>query len=262
MSDILKAIADRLRTELPERKRRRPQRELERQIGDLPPARDFAAALTAGDGVRVIAEVKQASPSKGVIRADFRPAALAAELEAAGAAALSVLTEPNYFLGSLDHLTAIADGAAIPVLRKDFIFDVYQLYEARAAGADAVLLIAALLADADFAQLHREAAALGLQILGEAHDAAELDRLLAGGVRIVGVNARDLHTFDTSLDRVAALLARVPAGCVRVAESAIRRPEEIACLRAAGADAFLIGETLMRAASPGKKLRELRCVPK
>jgi indole-3-glycerol phosphate synthase len=219
----------------------------------------FAAALRRAPGgqVRVIAELKKASPSKGLIRADFRPRDLAVELAAAGAAALSVLTEPHYFQGHPSALRAAAGAVAIPILRKDFIIHEVQLLEALEWGASAVLLIAAALPPDEYSRLYRAARALGLDVLSEVHDRDELDAVLAGGAHIVGVNSRDLRTFRTDLAGTAELLAAIPADLIRVAESGIHDGADIRRLSAAGADAFLIGETLMRAASPGTALREL-----
>ena len=182
---------------------------------------------------------------------------LAAELEAAGAAALSVLTERNFFLGGLENLERARTATDLPLLRKDFLYDEYQLLEARAAGADAVLLIAAMLSEAEFRTLHACAESLDLAVLCEAHTREELEMLASNGARIIGINARNLSTFDTSLDRVAELIQRVPERCVAVGESAIRERADLLRLHELGADAFLIGETLMRAPSPGRKLCEL-----
>ncbi len=219
----------------------------------LPAPRDFAGAFRK-PGTRILAELKKASPSKGLIRADFNPAALARELEAGGAAALSVLTERNFFQGDLAYLREVRAAVSLPLLRKDFIFDPYQMMEARANGADAVLLIAAMLDDAALNCLTACAHDLGLQVLGEAHTAEEVARLAATAVDLMGVNARDLTTFETDLGRVADLLRLVPPDRIAVAESAIRSRADIEAL---GAQGFLIGEALMRAERPGEKLCEL-----
>lgn len=248
MDNILNTIVEKLRPAVEERKKLCP-------IDDFttpPPARSFRAALPG-----VIAEVKKASPSKGLIRADFRPVELARELEGAGAAALSVLTEPNYFLGSVDYLRDVAKSVKIPCLRKDFIFDDYQLREARELGASAVLLIAAMLDQSTLVRLAENARSYGLDVLGEAHDADEVKRLLDSPATLIGVNARNLKNFSTDLSRVAALLALVPPERCPVAESAITCAADIVRLREAGARGFLIGETLMRAPHPGEKLKEL-----
>ena len=246
--NILNTIVAKLRPAVEERKRLHP-------IDGFtapPPARSFRDAMPG-----VIAEVKKASPSKGLIRADFRPVELALELEESGAAALSVLTEPNYFLGSLDYLKNVAAAVKIPCLRKDFVFDDYQLREAREAGASAVLLIAAMLDQKTLVELAENARRYGLDVLGEAHDADEVKRLLDSPATLIGVNARNLKNFSTDLSRVEALLSLVPPERCPVAESAIRSADDIRQLREAGAQGFLIGETLMRAEHPGEKLKEL-----
>lgn len=219
----------------------------------------FAAALRprADGGLRVIAELKKASPSRGLIRADFQPRGLAVELAAAGAAALSVLTEEHYFQGSPQALREAVAAVQIPILRKDFIVQEVQLQEALDWGAAAVLLIAAALTPADYRRLYQAARAVGLEVLSEVHDRAELDLVLEAGAQIIGVNSRNLKTFATDLSGTADLLARIPAGFIRVAESGIRNGTDLRHLRSAGADAFLIGETLMRAPSPGAALRDL-----
>ncbi len=256
MESVLEAIVARSRTELAETRLRVPAGILERRISALPRCRDFAAALTR-PGFQVIAELKAASPSRGVIRRPLAVRELAAELESAGAAALSILTERNFFLGALENLQIAAETVSIPLLRKDFIYDEYQLLEARAAGADAVLLIAAMLPEAEFRRLHAFAAGLGMAALCEAHTACELEMLLENGASIIGVNARNLATFDTSLEHSALLLRRIPPDRIAVGESAIRSRADLETLRSAGARAFLIGETLMRAPRPGEKLCEL-----
>lgn len=246
--NILNAIVEKLRPLVEERKRIRPID----TFTTPPPARSLRSALPG-----VIAEVKKASPSKGLIRPDFRPVELARELEAAGAAALSVLTEPNYFLGSVEYLRDIAATVKIPCLRKDFIFDDYQIKEARDAGASAVLLIAAMLDRTTLVRLAENARGCGLDVLGEAHDADEVKRLLDSPVTLIGVNARDLKNFSTDLSRVEKLLSLIPPERCPVAESAITCAADIVHLREAGARGFLIGESLMRAPHPGEKLREL-----
>ena len=247
MSRILETIAAKLRPDVERRKALCPL-----ASDGFPAIPSFRAAFPG-----VIAELKKASPSKGLIREDFQPVPLALELESAGAAALSVLTEPNYFLGSLDYLRAVTERVKIPVLRKEFIFDEYQILEARHAGASAVLLIAALLPQPELVRLAEYAAKLELDVLGEAHDAEEVARLLDSPVTLIGVNARDLRTFATDIDTVAGLLASIPPERLPIAESAITSAADIRRLRDAGARGFLIGETLMRAPSPGAKLREL-----
>jgi indole-3-glycerol phosphate synthase len=216
----------------------------------------FRAALAVAP-LAIIAEVKKASPSCGVIRADFDPVRIAVAYARAGAAAISVLTEERYFQGRLDHLAAIRAAVALPLLRKDFVFDPYQLYEARAYGADAVLLIVAALPEALLHDLMRVAEELELDALVEVHDRAELDQAVRCGARLVGINNRDLRTFRTTLATTEHLLPAVPEDTLVVAESGIQGAAEIERLRRAGARAFLIGETLMRAHDPGQKLAEL-----
>ena len=256
MERVLEKIVLKSRIELEEKKKRVPVSRLETRIGTLPVPLGFEAALRQ-PGARVIAELKSASPSKGVIRPCLDIETLAPELEAAGAAALSVLTESNFFAGSLENLERARASVSIPLLRKDFIYDEYQILEARACGADAVLLIAAMLTAPEFRRLHTFARSLGLDVLCEAHTAGELAMLLENGASIVGVNARNLSTFETSLDLAGALIRRIPAGKLAVAESAIRNAADLQTLQQLGAKAFLIGETLMRADHPGEKLCEL-----
>ena len=208
-------------------------------------------------GPAVITELKKASPSKGLIRPDFDVPSLAAELEFAGAAALSVLTDEQFFQGSLHNLELASCATHLPCLRKDFIIDEFQLVEARACRADAILLIVAALTQDELLALHRRARELQLDVLVEVHDAAELDRALAAGCDLIGVNNRNLHTFHVDLATSLELVKRIPASVVKVAESGIESAADIARLREAGFDAFLIGETLMRSAHPGDALRAL-----
>ncbi len=208
-------------------------------------------------GPAVIAELKKASPSKGLIRADFPVAELASELEAAGAAALSVLTDETYFQGSLQNLEIASTATRLPCLRKDFIVDDYQVLEARAYGADAILLIVAALTNEELSALYARARELQLDVLCEVHDGEEMWRAVDAGFDLIGVNNRNLHTFQVDLNTSLELASRMPAGIVKVAESGIETRDDIARLRQAGFDAFLIGETLMRAARPGDALREL-----
>ena len=257
--DILQTIADAGRDDLEVRKKELPEAELVRRLDRIPPAKSLFSSLKSRDGVRIIAELKKASPSKGLIRPDFHFETFAGEYLEAGAAAISVLTEPHFFQGSLEYLRKIAvlaAGTPVPILRKDFLFDRYQITEARAAGADAVLLIAALIhSDAQFRALLDHAHDLGMDALCEAHDETEVKRLVGLGARIIGVNSRDLRTFHTDISRTGELLSLVPENCVSVAESGIRTPQDLEKLPA---DAYLIGETLMRAEHPGLKLKELR----
>ena len=255
MNNILQEIVERNRPALAERKRALPLPELAAVAADVPARPKFAAAFR-GPGIHVIAELKKASPSKGLIREDLDVPVLAKQLENAGAAALSVLTEPFYFKGGLENLKKAAAAVSLPLLRKDFIFDPYQILEAKAHGASAVLLIAAML-DADMFRLLLDFAhELGLDVLGEAHTEAELE--LAATADLCGVNARDLKTFSTSLEASAGLIAKLKnSGKPVIAESAVRTHGDIMMLYEAGASGFLIGETLMRAAEPGAKLKEL-----
>jgi len=260
MHNILQRILARKREEVDERRARMPSTELRARIDDASPARGFADALRArierGEPA-VIAEVKKASPSKGVIRAEFDPAAIARRYEAGGAACLSVLTDVDFFQGADEYLVAAREACTLPVLRKDFIVDEYQLHEARALGADAVLLIAAALDDAQLAGFAALAAELGLDALAEVHDATELERVLRLPLPLVGVNNRDLRTFGVSLDTTLALKDRLPADRVLVTESGIAAPADVARMRDAGVHAFLVGEAFMREADPGEALRRL-----
>jgi indole-3-glycerol phosphate synthase len=221
--------------------------------------RGFRARLqqVAQSGPAIIAELKKASPSKGLIRPDFDVHKLAAELEAAGAACLSVLTDEQFFQGSLRNLDLASQTVRIPCLRKDFMLDEFQLLEARAHCADAILLIVAALKQDRLIALHRRAKELQLDVLVEVHDAAELDRALAIGCDLIGFNNRNLHTFEVTLQTSLDLAKRIPSGVVKVAESGINSAADIARLGNAGFDAFLIGESLMRATNPGEALRAL-----
>lgn len=221
--------------------------------------RGFAQALRdrSATGFAVIAELKKASPSKGLIRADFRVQELAQEFEAAGAAALSVLTDEHYFQGSLENLEIASAGTRLPCLRKDFIVDEFQVLEARAHRADAILLIVAVLSDHELVQLYSQARNLQLDVLCEVHDEVELRRALDAGFELVGVNNRNLHSFHVDLNTSLELATHMPAEVTKVAESGIETREDITRLRQAGFDAFLIGESLMRAPRPGATLRDL-----
>jgi len=221
--------------------------------------RGFARALRAKaqTAPAVIAELKKASPSKGLIRAEFDAAELARQMEAGGAAVLSVLTDEKFFQGSLENLRRASAAVQIPCLRKDFMVDEFQVLEARANCADAILLIVAALTDAELRKLRESARTHGLDVLCEVHDAEELQRALALDCECVGVNSRDLKTFEVSLDRAVELAASLPKSAVRVAESGIHTAADMQRLRAAGYEAFLIGESLMRKPQPGEALREL-----
>jgi indole-3-glycerol phosphate synthase len=244
---------------------RRPQTRdlLRRHAIDAPPVRDFAEALRRADGhLAVIGEIKRRSPSKGELAPDLDPGATAKSYEAGGARALSVLTDAPYFGGRVDDLAAARDATALPVLRKDFTIDEVQVYEARAIGADAILLIAAAVTDdVLLSDLHALARDLGLAVLVEAHDASEIDRALAAGAEIVGVNNRDLGTFAEDLGVGESLGARIPPSVLAVAESAVRTPGDAARLGAVGFDAVLVGEALVRADDPTGLVRDLGAAP-
>lgn len=233
-----------------------PLPEMQARAKEMPPPADFVAAF-AGPGVHVIAELKKASPSEGLIREGFNPERLAVELESSGAAALSVLCEPHRFLGSECYLSAAVKAVNIPVLYKDFIVTPYQIAAARLAGASAVLLIVAALDDGQLKSLLRQARELRLTALVETHDEAEISRALAVGANVVGVNCRDLKTFSTDLSGTERLMQTIPDGVLRIAESGIHSVADLARLKNAGADGFLVGTELMRADHPGLRLREL-----
>jgi indole-3-glycerol phosphate synthase len=260
MSNILERIVAAKRKEIQRRRDEIPLPELEARLADAPPVRDFRASLERGPGIGIIAEVKKASPSAGVLRADFDPVAIARIYEANGASAISVLTDEPFFQGHLSYLTAIRHAVAQPVLRKDFIVDGYQIVEARVAGADAVLLIAEILGDEQLPALLTQIHELGMQALVELYDRANLPRVLDAGAKIVGVNNRDLRTFETRLEHTLKLAREMPADSCLVAESGIRTRADMLRLEAAGVKAALIGETFMRAADVGAKVRELRGV--
>jgi len=262
MAAILERIVAATRARVTEARRGADLRGLEQQAERHVP-RGFRRALEAKSrtAVAVIAELKKASPSKGLIRAEFPPAELARELEVAGAAALSVLTDEEFFQGSLENLREASGAVSIPCLRKDFIVDEFQLLEARANCADAVLLIVAALSAEELGRLSRGARERGLDVLCEVHDGDELQQALNAGCDLIGVNTRDLRTFQVDLETAFALAKRMPAGVVRVAESGIHSAEDVARLRAAGYGAFLVGESLMRAESPGDALRALVASP-
>jgi indole-3-glycerol phosphate synthase len=258
MTTILEKIVASKRQEIAEARSAVPERDLERSIEQAPRPRDFRGALEAGPDVQIIAEVKKASPSAGVICADFDPVAIARTYQKHGAACISVLTDHPFFQGSLDYLRQVRQAVQTPLLRKDFILERYQLLEARLAGADAVLLIAEILDDSQLCRLQREAASLGMQCLVELHDPANLARVVDSGARLIGINNRDLRTFVTRLEQTLELVPRLPAGVCLVSESGIRNRADIERLEAGGVKAVLIGETLMRSGDIGAKLKELR----
>jgi len=260
---FLDRIVATTRADLAERQERTPPDELRAQLADAPRPRPFATTLRPDPtgSARLIGEIKRASPSKGIIADSFEPVVQARAYERGGASAISVLTEPRYFLGSLDHLRAVRATVDLPILRKDFILDPYQVYEARAAGADAVLLICALLDDAQLADLLALTHSLGMEALVEGHDGVEVRRAVAVGARIIGVNSRDLRTFEVHPDIVQRLRPLAPPDRIFVAESGIASATDAARARAFGADAILVGEVLMRAADPAAKAHELATAP-
>lgn len=253
---ILKTITNRTREDLVLRERAMPLRTLRRAAASQPPCRDFAGALRA-PGLSLIAEVKRASPSQGEIRADLDPAALARTYADHGAAALSVLTDAPFFRGSLDDLRAARAAVVLPILRKDFLLAPYQIYEARAAGADAVLLITAALDDPTLHELHTLAGTLGMDALVEVHNAEELTRALAVEPAIVGINNRNLHTFDVRLETTEQLRPHIPEDVVVVAESGVQNAADARRLHRAGVDAVLVGTALVAAPDPGRKVEAL-----
>ncbi len=255
-SDLLAAIVAATRTRVAHAASRPAVDALVRRAAAMPSTRGFRAALGA-PGMRVIAECKRRSPSRGVLRAEYDPAAIARGYATAGAAAISVLTEPTFFDGALAHLQAVRAAVDVPLLRKDFIVDHFQLLEARACGADAVLLIVAALDDEALGQLMREARALDLDVLVEVHDEAELGRAVACGADLIGVNNRNLRTLAVDVDASVRLAAAMPPGVLPVAESGLRSGDDLRRLHDVGYRAFLIGERFMTAADPGEALAGL-----
>lgn len=260
MSDILDKIVAVKREEITAARAKRDLAAVRRAAETRQQVRDFAGALRAKIGAgraAVIAEVKKASPSKGVLREHFVPAQIAASYERHGAACLSVLTDVQFFQGSAAYLEEARAACALPVLRKDFMVDAYQVFEARAMGADCILLIAACLDDAQMADLEAQALALGMAVLVEVHDGAELDRALRLQTPLVGINNRNLRSFEVTLETTLALLPRVPADRVLITESGILAAHDVARMRHAGVHAFLVGEAFMRAPDPGAALAQL-----
>jgi len=253
---VLDRILEARRAEVEHRKKVLPLTALKYGVKAATPLRDFSAALSK-PGLNVIAELKPASPSRGVIRDPFDPSELARSLESAGAAALSVLTEGEFFGGSLKNLRDARKTSALPALRKDFIFDPWQAWEARANDADSFLLIAAALNDSQLAELLALARELGMEPLVEVHSREELDRVIAAGATIIGVNNRNLKTLEVRVQTSFDLIEHIPEGCIAVSESGLRSHDDLAKLRAAGFDAFLIGEQLMLAPDPRVALAEL-----
>ena len=257
-ADLLEAIVAATRHEVAQRKRQRNRAELERAAADATPRGEaFREALRSVDVLNVMAECKRRSPSHGVLREVYEPGALAAAYASAGAAAISVLTEPAFFDGRLDDLKTVHAAVELPVLRKDFVVTEYQLLEARVAGADAVLLIVAALDDRQLTTLIAAARGCGLATLVEVHDATELDRGLEAGAWIIGVNNRNLRTLEVDLDASHRLIAQMPETVVAVAESGLRTSDDLVGLRRMGYDAFLVGEALLTQEHPGRALRAL-----
>jgi len=257
MSTFLEKIRQIKTAEVAAAKINRPEEELRAQIADLPPPRDFAGALSA-EGISLIAEIKRASPSAGNIRPDLDPADQARLYQQAGAAAVSILTETRYFKGSLDDLASVKETVGLPVLRKDFLIDPYQIYQSRATGADAVLLISDMLEKDELLTLLEAAGAAGLAVLTEAHGEEALAAAIDAGARIIGINNRNLKDFTVSLDVTRRLRPLVPLSGVVISESGIHAPAQMAELRVLGVDAVLIGEALVTAPDPGQRLRELK----
>lgn len=262
MTNVLEKIVAQKLTEIEAAKRAHPREQLVEHLAAAPPVRDFAGALTGkarvtGAKMHVIAEVKKASPSAGLIRKDFDPVAIALEYERHGASCVSVLTDEHFFQGSLDDLVAVRRAVTLPLLRKDFLLDRYQVLEARVAGADCVLLIAECLDECRLRDLYFYASELGMEALIEIYDPENLDRVLDLGPSLIGINNRNLRTFVTDLDHSIRLRERIPAGCTLVSESGIHQRADVVRLENAGISAMLVGETLMRSADIGRKLQEL-----
>jgi len=258
--DILRKILSHKAEEVARRSKHRSIRELSRQAETAAAMRPFLGSIQArieAGSPAVIAEVKRASPSAGVLRENFDPAAIAASYERGGATCLSVLTDEAFFQGADDYLVQARAACSLPVLRKDFLIDPYQVYEARAIGADCILLIVAALGDAQLKELSGLATHLEMDVLVEVHDEEELDRALAIGAPFLGINNRNLHTFETRLDTTLRLLGRIPEKTTVVTESGIHTPEHVTMMRGHGVNAFLVGEAFMKAADPGQRLRQL-----
>jgi indole-3-glycerol phosphate synthase len=258
--DILKRILARKAEEVAERTARTPPEELKRRLADAPPVRGFVNAIRtriASGRPAVIAEIKKASPSKGVLREDFHPAEIAKSYERHGATCLSVLTDRDFFQGSDEYLQEARAACSLPVLRKDFIIDPYQVVEARIIGADCILLIVAALNDSQLHELNRLAHELGMDVLVEVHDEPDLEQALRLGNPLIGINNRNLRTFETRLDTTINLLSRIPGDRIVVTESGILALNDVALMRKNGVHAFLVGEVFMKAADPGYRLSEL-----
>ncbi len=254
---ILDEIVAAKRREVATARRRMPLEELETQAAEAPPVRDFGAALAGPGPIQLIAEVKKASPSARLIRADFDPVAIARIYQEHGAACISVLTDAPYFQGHLSYLARVRASVVLPLLRKDFLIDEYQVVEARLAGADAILLIAEILDDATMAALLKRARVMGMSALVELHDAVNLPRVLDAGADLVGINNRDLRQFSTDIEHTLRLRDQIPSGIMVVSESGIRTRRDVERLEAAGVSAILVGESLMRAPDIGLAVERL-----
>ncbi|MBI5380060.1 MAG: indole-3-glycerol phosphate synthase TrpC [Nitrospirae bacterium] len=257
MEGFLREIVEKKREEIRDRKSRVPLPELRSRIRDLDPTRGFHKALAQGDGIRLIAEIKKASPSRGLLRSDYQPAALARIYEKNGASALSVLTDAPFFQGSLEDLEAVRRAVGLPLIRKDFTLDAYQIYEARACGADAILLIAGILSRSQIEDCFGVAKEIGLDTLLEVHTARELEAALQTPVEILGINNRDLESFEVRLETTFDLRPAIPPGRLVVSESGISTRQDVERLQQAGVHAILVGETFMRSPDVGAKVREL-----
>lgn len=257
MPTILDKIVATKRAEIERAKSAMPAPEVRARVGDAPLVRDFFTPLAAGGPVKLIAEVKKASPSVGLIRADFDPVAIARTYELHGASCVSVLTDTEFFQGSLEYLRQIREAISLPLLRKDFVFDEYQVLEARAAGADAVLLIAECLDDCGLRSLFGAVCELGMTPLVELYEPENLERVLEAGATLIGVNNRNLHTFEVDLDRTIRMRSAVPDHCVLVGESGIKTRADVERLAAAGVDAMLVGESLSREPDIGRAVDRL-----
>ena len=253
---FLEKLLENKKRQLNHKKKTVSLRDLQSEVSNLSPTRDFKAALAKPD-LSLIAEVKKASPSKGIIREDFNPVEIARIYETSGASAVSVLTEEKYFLGGFDHLEAVKQAISLPVLCKDFIFDPYQVYEARVRGADAILLIKAIMDKKDLVDLYDLAQDLSLDCLAEVHAEDELDQVLAAEAEIIGINNRDLNTFEVDISTTPKLAKKIPEDKIIVSESGIHTHQDVEALKKTGVDAILVGESLLRAPDIGTKIREL-----
>ena len=257
MKNVLDEIVAYKRTEIAQAKSQMSVENLQSQVAEAPPVRDFVSALDSVEPIGLITEVKKASPSASVIRASFDPVSIAKIYEQNGANCISVLTDERYFQGHLDYLSQIRQQVSVPLLRKDFILDPYQVLEARAAGADAVLLIAECLSDSELGALFEQIQDLEMTALIEIYEPENLQRVLALKPHLIGINNRNLRTFETSLQHTIELAQQIPADTLLVSESGIRSCEDVRILKQAGAGAILVGETLMRSADPGQAVAQL-----